>query len=176
MADVDLVKSLLEHREGLFGFVMALTHDRDAAEEVFQEVGLAIVEEARRGTPVQKFLPWVHEMARRRVAEHFRKRARGRSIARLDSLDDAVSLAFQECLTDPRAGGERQGFLEECLEELPPTQREMIDRRYRDRDSIGSIARALEWTEGAVKVALWKVRRRLEGCIEGKLGGAEPML
>ena len=72
----DLVKLLLEHRDGLLGYVLALTRDRAAAEEVFQEVGLAVVEEAGRATRVAKFLPWVHEMIRRRVAEHFRKNSR----------------------------------------------------------------------------------------------------
>ena len=76
----DLVRQLLEHRDGLFGFILALTHDREAAEEVFQEVGLAVVEEAGKGTQVQRFLAWAHEMARRRIAEYYRKSSRRRSL------------------------------------------------------------------------------------------------
>ena len=49
----------------------------------------------------------------------------------------------------------------------------MVDRRYRDQASIPEIARSLDWTEGAVKVALWKARRRLEGCVESKMGEGE---
>ena len=168
----DLVKLLLEHRDGLFGYLLALTRDRAAAEEVFQEVGLAVVEEAGRGARVAKFLPWVHEMARRRVAGYFRKSSR-RAFARLDSLDEIVGVAFEENETSVDARLRREDCLTECLDELPGTQREMVDRRYRDEASIPEIARALDWTEGAVKVALWKTRRRLEGCVEGKMGEGE---
>ncbi len=166
----DLVRVFLEHRDGLFGFLLALTHDREAAEDVFQEVGLAVVEEANRGTAVERFLPWVHELARRRAAEHFRKRARRNAVERSESLDDVVAQAFEENAGNPKAFLDRQGYLSECMEELPPTQREMIERRYRDRSSVRDIAASLSWTGGAVKVALWKVRRRLADCVDGKMG------
>lgn len=168
MASPDLVKLLLEHRDGIFGFVLALTHDRAAAEEIFQEVGLAVVEESRKGTRVVQFLPWVHELARRRIAEHFRKNARLKSFARLDSLDEVVSQAFEENASDLAGHLQRQDLLNECLEDLPGTQRQMVERRYRDHASIREIASALDWTEGAVKVALWKARRRLQVCVDAK--------
>jgi RNA polymerase sigma-70 factor (ECF subfamily) len=169
----DLVKTLLEQRDGLFGFILALTHDRGAAEEIFQEVGLAVVEEANRKTEVERFLPWVHEIARRRVAEHFRKSSRRDAIERSESLDEVVAQAFEESAGDPKASLARQESLSECLEELPSTQREMIEQRYRDRASLRDIAASLSWTDGAVKVALWKARRRLEDCVDGKLGSQE---
>ncbi len=165
----DLVRMLLEHRDGIFGFTLALTRDREAAEEVFQEVGLAVVEEANRRTAVERFLPWVHELARRRVAEHFRKRSRRSGIERAESLDEVVARAFEENAGDPAALHARREYLAECVEELPPTQREMIERRYRDLASVRDIAGSLSWTDGAVKVALWKARRRLAACVDGKL-------
>jgi RNA polymerase sigma-70 factor (ECF subfamily) len=166
----DLVRLLLEHRDGILGFIFALTRDREAAEEVFQEVGLAVVEEAGRKAEVQRFLPWVHELARRRVAEFFRKKARRRAFERLDSLDDVVAQAFQENAAEIKAHLLRQDYLAECLEELAPTQRQMVEQRYRDRAPIRDIAESLAWTDGAVKVALWKARRRLKECVDGKMG------
>jgi RNA polymerase sigma-70 factor, ECF subfamily len=165
----DLIRHLLEHRDGLFGFVLALTHDREAAEEIFQELGLAVVQEAQKGVDVRSFLPWAHEIARRRAAEHFRRR--GRSPQRLDSLEESVALAFQENAADPGQLSQRQEHLAGCIEDLPPTSRDMIERRYRGRDSIRGIARGLSWTENAVKVALWKARQRLAECISFKMGG-----
>lgn len=163
-----LVKALLEHRDALLGFILALTRDRGAAEEVFQEVGLAVIEESRKGTEVGRFLPWAHEMARRRVAEYFRKRQRG--FARLESLDEVVGRAFEEDVDDPSLARIRQAAVEDCLKELPPAQRALVERRYRDRSSIRQIAEAMDWTDGSVKVALWKARQRLAGCVQGKVG------
>jgi RNA polymerase sigma-70 factor (ECF subfamily) len=169
----DLVGTFLQHRDALLGFILALTHDREAAEDIFQEVGVAVVQEAGRGTKVDRFLPWVHEIARRRVAEHFRKSARQSDLDRAASLEGAVARAFEEYAADPGEIRLGQRHLEECLEGLSPAQRDLIDRRYRDHQPLREIALAAGSTEGSVKVLLWRARRMLAGCIEGKRGGGE---
>jgi RNA polymerase sigma-70 factor (ECF subfamily) len=168
----DLVRQLLEHRDGLFGFVLALTHDREAAEEIFQEVGLAVVEEAGKKTDVLRFLPWVHELARRRVAEYYRRNSRRRALEHSEPLDAVVALAFQEGAADPAAVSARQEHLEHCLEELPGSQRDMIAARYRDHTPLKDIADGARSTEGSIKVLLWRARRQLARCIEGKMSSA----
>src|SRR5262245_35251395 len=169
----DLTRRFLEHRDGLLGFILALTHDRDAAEDIFQETGLAIVEEAGRGTQVDRFLPWAHEIARRRVAEYFSKSARRAAVEASAEVDEAVALAFEESAADPAALSLGRQYLEECVDGLSPEQRSLIDRRYRDRAPLRESAREANTTEGSIKVLLWRVRRQLGRCIEGKLGAAE---
>ena len=62
MAQPDLVREFLEYRDVLLGFLYSLTRDPDAAEEVLQNVGLAVVAEAGRGTRVADFRRWVREI------------------------------------------------------------------------------------------------------------------
>jgi RNA polymerase sigma-70 factor (ECF subfamily) len=168
----DLTRKFLEHRDGLLGFILALTRNREAAEEIFQETGLVIVQEAGRGTRVDQFLPWAHEIARRRVAEHFRKNARRISIEHA-GVDEAVSLAFEENAADAAVLQQSQKHLEDCLEGLSKDQKALLDRRYRDRSPLRDIARDADTTEGSVKVLLWRVRRQLARCIEGKIAAEE---
>lgn len=168
----DLVRQLLEQRDGIFGFILALTHDREAAEEIFQEVGLAVVEEASKKTDVARFLPWVHELARRRVAEYYRRTSRRRSLEHSEPLDEVVSLSFQEHAADPAAVSLRREHLDSCLEDLAPAQRDLIERRYRDHAPLRDIARKTSSTEGTIKVLLWRARRQLARCIEGKMSSA----
>ena len=168
----DLVRQLLEQRDGLFGFILALTRDREAAEEIFQEVGLAVVEESAKKTDVLRFLPWVHELARRRVAEYYRRSSRRRALEHSEPLDAVVSLAFQEGAADPADLNLRQEHLETCLEDLSPAQRQLIERRYRDHAPLRDIADKAASTEGTIKVLLWRARRQLARCIEGKMSSA----
>ncbi|HZE99614.1 MAG TPA: sigma-70 family RNA polymerase sigma factor [Planctomycetota bacterium] len=168
----NLVRKLLENRDGIFGFVMALTRDREAAEEIFQEVGLAIIEESSKKTDIERFLPWVHELARRRVAEYYRRSSRRRNLEHSGPLDDAVSLAFQEGAADPASVSRRQDHLDSCLDDLSPAQRELVERRYRDHAPLREIADRAKTTEGSIKVLLWRVRRQLARCIEGKMSSA----
>ena len=171
----ELLKMFLEQREGLLGFLFALTRDREAAEDLFQETGIAVVEEANRGTEVRQFLPWVHEIIRRRVADHFRKKSRRGALEHSGALDEAVSLAFCENAEEPAEVHESREYLDECLEELPPAQRELIEQRYRQEAPLRKIAETADSTEGSVKVLLWRARRQLARCIEGKMasGGGE---
>lgn len=173
LSATDLTRRFLEHRDGLLGFILALTHDREAAEDIFQEAGLAIVEEAGRGTQVDRFLPWAHEIIRRRVAEYYRKVARRITVEHSALVDEAVGLAFEENAADPAALGRDRRHLEECLAGLSSEQKTLIDRRYRDGTPLREIARGAGTTEGSVKVILWRVRRQLARCIEGKLRSDE---
>lgn len=168
----DLVRLLLENRDGLLGFILALTHDREAAEEIFQEVGLAVVEESGKKTEVLRFLPWVHELARRRVAEYYRRSSRRRAMENSEPMDEVVARAFQEAAADPSAVRRRQEHLEGCLDDLTPAQRDLIERRYRDHAPLRDIAARSASTEGSIKVLLWRARRQLARCIEGKMGAA----
>ncbi len=169
-ADTELLKAFLANRDLLFAFILALTGDPDASEEIFQEVGLAIAEESGKGTVAAPFLPWACEVARRRVSEYYRKSARRRTVERpLGSLEQAVAQSFVEYESTPGPNRLRHEHLLKCLEMLRGRKKDVIKGHYRDRRSVRQIAAALSSTEGAVKVALWKARQGLARCVEGRM-------
>jgi RNA polymerase sigma-70 factor (ECF subfamily) len=172
MSQGQLVNQFLEHRDAILGFILALTHDYDVAEDVFQEVAKVILEQAQQATAVSRFMPWAREIARRRVAEFYRRSARSRSVENTN-LEEVVCQAFEEnegMLEDSQA---RFKALLECRESLSERNRELIDGFYRDRLSIRAVASTLGWTENSVKSALWRVRKALAECIRHKLRSRE---
>jgi RNA polymerase sigma-70 factor (ECF subfamily) len=168
MTQPELARDLLENRRAIFGFVYALVRDIDAAEEVFQEVSLAILDEAARGTRPENFLAWARELARHRAADHYRSKGRS-PLVLSESMVEAVSQAFDEGDLSPELMQERRKSLLDCLRELPARARELVERRYRDRMAPGEIASAVGWKVNAVHVALSKARRALAACVEGRL-------
>ena len=171
-----LVKRLLEQRRSVFGFIYALTRDMDAAEEIFQEVSVAILDEAAQDTAVEDFLPWVRELARRRTAEYYRHRSHQSTKETLaGSMLKAVDQAFEENEETREESSRRRRHLLECIEALPPTQREMIELRYRDQKSISRVAAILDWKIPAVKVALSKIKRILADCLHAKEAAREAL-
>lgn len=60
-------------------------------------------------------------------------------------------------------------FLQECMESIPASQRELLDLKYREDLPIETIAARLSRTQNAVWQALFRVRQQLRLCIEGKL-------
>lgn len=168
-----LVKQFLEHRDALLAFIIGLTRDHDVAEEVFQDAAQVILQESGRGTPVIHFLPWAREVARRRVAEHYRKQSKLRAVEQPSpALAEIVDQAFAEnerVLEDHRL---RLKYLDECRERLSGRGREVVAGFYGEHKSIRQIAAAIGWGENSVKVALSRARRLLADCVRQKLAEA----
>jgi RNA polymerase sigma-70 factor, ECF subfamily len=170
MADAQLVKDFLEHRDVLMGFIFALTRDYDAAEEVFQEVSLAILAEAGKNPRIGNFMAWAREVARRRVADHYRKSARRQAALPLtNALVDVICDAFAENESVVGTHQERMGSLLQCLKRLSSRSRDVVEGFYHHRQSLKQIAAGIGWTEGSVKVALSRARKALADCVQSRL-------
>jgi len=169
-----ITRDFLQHRQALLGFIFALTRDQIAAEEVFQEVALAILEEAAAGTKVDPFLPWAREIARRRVLEYYRKSSRREMVAPLtDSMIELVGRSFGENEEAPEEDSRRLACLRQCLNQLPTRARQVIDLRYNVRLGVEKIAHSLSWQAGSIHVLLARTRKTLAECVRGKLAAGE---
>ena len=165
MTQPELVRDFLEHRGLILGFIIALVRDPEIAEEVFQEVGLKVVEQAGKGTAVARFLPWVREIARNCVADHFR--ARSRTAALPDSLAAVIAQSFDE--HEPQDVAARRAHLQNCRGRLTERVRDLVTRRYRDGIPLDELASGVGWTTGSVKVAISRARKLLAECVHAKL-------
>lgn len=165
-----LVRELLDNRDVLLGFIFALTRDYNVSEEIFQEVAVAVIEEAGRGTAVAHFMPWAREIARRRIADHYRKCARRATVEQVSgTMAEAVGQAFAENDRSAEDNGLRLQYLLECLKRLSGRSRDVIEGYYYDRKCLRDIASTLGWKENSVKVALARARKVLADCVHGKL-------
>jgi RNA polymerase sigma-70 factor (ECF subfamily) len=162
MSQPRVVEEFLRNRELLFGFILSLTRNHAMAEDVFQEVGVAILDEAAKGTQPRDFMSWAREIARIRAAAYFRKNSKFQSMA------DVIGQAFDENLMTASENSVRQDLLQECLKSLAPKSREVIDRRYGEDLSVKDIADRMDWTVPSVKVALARARKALSECVSAK--------
>ena len=170
MDQPQLVKQLLEHRDLILGFICGLTRDYTTAEEIFQETALAIVEEARKEPAISNFLAWAREIARRRVADYFRKKVRRQGVEQLSgSMTEMVELAFAENELSADGQQTRMEYLLECLKQLTGRSREVIVRFYQQHQNLKAIAAELNWQPDSVKVALSRARKILADCVQGKI-------
>lgn len=174
MAQDQLVKDFLEHRDTLLGFIFALTRDYNLSEDIFQEVATVILEEARKATTVTNFMAWAREVARRRVADYYKKRARREGVEQpLEPLAEVIGQAFEEneaALENQRL---RFQYLLECMKRLTGRSREAIEGFYGRRMSVKDLAASMSWQENSVKVALSRARKVLADCINTRLSAQE---
>ncbi len=167
MVQAEMVRQLLRHRHVLQGFVLALVGDAQLAEELFQDVSVAILEEAEKGVELRDFMAWSRQIARHRVADHYRRTGRERGkMEAYARLADAIEHAYEQQAEVGLATERRLRWLADCRGRLARRAREIVRRRYDDHQSLREIASGIGWKETAVKVALAKARRALAECIQ----------
>ena len=167
----ETVRLLMEHRSSLFAFILAIVRDYDTAEEVLQEVSVAVCEageDFRLGTD---FGAWSREIARRRILAHYRLAGRFP-----DSLsdDDIRNLETGFNKVDAQSTAkERMDSLRQCLKAQTPRARRLLHLRYAARFSLGEIAVQVDRQPESVRKALYRTRQALRKCIEHRLRVAE---
>src|SRR5689334_6364908 len=68
----EVARLLMQHRAALYGYIFACVRNHADAEDILQNVSVAVTESIDRLTSEDGFLPWAREIARRRVLAHRR--------------------------------------------------------------------------------------------------------
>jgi len=138
----------------VFGFVLKILNNREAAEEVTLDVYTQVWRQAHtydrtRGAPGA----WLMMLARTRAIDRFRAGAGERS--RIESLDVAALFASGEDTPEQDAEGrERRKFVQQALAVLTVEQRQAIALAYFYGLSQSEIAQKLQLPLGTVKTKM----------------------
>jgi len=169
-------------REGsrLRGFIRRRIPGADDVEDVLQDVFSDLVEALRLPRPIEHVSAWLYEVARRRIADRFRRAGRVTALADDGASDDAAPWpgddergSLEDLLPSPEAGPEaayaRRLFLEavdDALAELPAAQREVFVAHELDGRSFKELAvergAGINTLLAQKRYAVLHLRRRLE--------------
>jgi RNA polymerase sigma-70 factor, ECF subfamily len=157
-------KLFLTHSGAIKGFIHALLRDRSLVDDVLQETFLVVSAKADAFKPGTNFVAWACTIARFKVLETIRRRARTECSFSPEVIE---ALALQ---APPEEGREATiKHLESCLHELGQGARRVIDLRYFQARPPEEIAKLLSLTVESVYVALSRSRRTLRLCVAGKI-------
>ena len=155
------VRLMTDHQGRLFGYIISLLGDPDAANDVLQEANIILWRDSREFRPGSNFKAWAFRIAHFQVMAWRQRRIRDRLIFEDDLLEALASGARE---TD-EAFESRQELLTGCLEKLTPPHREMVRRRYSEGRSLDAIAKERDMTANAVMQALFRIRHSLMQCV-----------
>jgi RNA polymerase sigma-70 factor (ECF subfamily) len=162
-SDADAFGELYDHYFGqIYRFAYSRTRDRDAAEEVTQEVFMKALRAMPRYRPSgHPFSSWLYQISANAIADHFRQR---RPQA---SLDDAAI----EIVDPTRPVAERvvesaeAARVWEAIDSLPEQQRTAMTLKLGEDLKLAQIGEIMGKSEGAVKLLVHRgmvtVRQRL---------------
>jgi RNA polymerase sigma-70 factor (ECF subfamily) len=161
----------VRHQQTVLGYVLSIEPNFTDAQDIVQEVFLAVSRKAQTWSAGTDFLAWVCTVARYETL-HF-QRTRARRTARLG--EDVIELLYAAEAVDESEWQHRIDALRHCLGHLAPRAEELVWRRYHGAQMPEQIAAAIGWTVNAVRVALTRARNALRECMEKRLStGGQP--
>lgn len=161
ITDEDFVRLLTSYHCRMLHYVGTLVTNRAHAEDVLQEVSIALWEKRHQYDPDRNFFVWMRGFARNKVLDYYRQQSRApaqlseetvqRIIARVD--------ANQHTVEDQLAA------LRGCLQDLPENQRLLLAKFYEPMSSVELIAEDLNIKPSTVYVRIHRIRKILLKCV-----------
>ncbi len=160
-----LVSLIAAHQPAIHRYILSLLPDRMLADDIAQETNLVLWRKAAEYDPAQPFLPWALTIAWFQVKAARRDAAPDRHVFD-DDLVETLATENRELAT---GGSALADALDHCLARLPRKQRRLILDRYQPGTSVKDLAAAASKSPTAVSLALLRIRKALELCIERRL-------
>jgi RNA polymerase sigma-70 factor (ECF subfamily) len=158
-------------QHNLLAYILALVHDRDDAQEIFQETSLVLWKAFPTFRLGAEFLPWALGIAKHQVLRQRRSRKKDRHVF----SNHLMTMLADEAAAMAPEFAPRQQALADCMNRLTSRQRQLIEWFYGNELVAGQIAERWNQSIHAVYKALKVMRRILLECIERKLAeGCKP--
>jgi RNA polymerase sigma-70 factor, ECF subfamily len=161
------VRDLINCQPALYAYILSLLPSREDANDVLQDANLVMWRRSEEFVEGTNFIAWAYQIARYKVLAHHRDAHRDRHIFD-DGLLAQLADQAERRTADPEGAA---SLLEDCVEELPPRQRELVRERYAPGGSVREMAQRLGQSAAGLSVTLSRIRHSLLECIEQKLAG-----
>jgi RNA polymerase sigma-70 factor (ECF subfamily) len=156
--DKDAMQVLFgRHNVLVFRFLMRFVDGEATAEDLVSEVFLEVWRNAGQFAARSQVSTWLLAIARHKALSTLRKRS-------ADALDDDVIEFIEDPSDNPEATlakTERAEILRECLKQLSPAHREIIDLVYYHERSIDDVAQIIGVPQNTVKTRMFYARKRI---------------
>jgi RNA polymerase sigma-70 factor (ECF subfamily) len=161
----EFMQLLTGSQSRLYAYICSLLGVAEGARDVLQETNLALWDKAEDYDPARPFLPWAYRVAYLQVLAYRKKCARSRLV-----FDERlVSELAEQSLRRDADHDRRLEALGHCVEQLPGPGREILDRRYRQGESVDQIAGRLRKAPNVIAARLYRIRKLLLECVESRL-------
>lgn len=167
-----LMRVLLREQLSLLAFIRAFVRDQDVADDVFQEVSVQAVHDREKIESEEHLVRWLHQVARHRSLNAVRDRRKDQRMLAPDVLEK-IEADWGAPESSSSATQEALAALRQCMKRLTPFAQRLVNLRYVEGLAGAKLAEMINRSEGAVYMALSRVRRALGNCVREKINEGE---
>ena len=159
----------LRDQNRVFRYILTLVQNHADAEELFQQTGLTLWQRWQDYDVDRDFTRWACGIAHNHVRNFLRSAPTRHNKARVFLSEDVLEQVADTALSSRELLDDRRRALTDCLSELPPPQRDLLDRCYAGEKKLNAIALDQGVTDNALYKTLRRLRRALYDCINQKV-------
>jgi len=146
------------HKMALFGYFFKITRNKEASEDLVQNVFLRILKYRTKFSGYGKFAAWMFHIAHNVAVDYFKKNKKFSSIDKTDSQN----LAGSENIEEDTLKNENSILLNDAFERLSLTQKEILTLSKYQELKYKDIGEILGCSESAVKVRVFRALTELK--------------
>lgn len=166
MTNEEFVDLLGRHQVQLMGYIYALVHNMDDAEDLYQQSSLVLWRKFDQFDANTDFFRWASTIARYEVMNFLRTRATRRQYF----SDRFMELLANDRTPDVNSHMElRRQALAGCVKKLSQSDRRLVEMCYSGHLLVKDAAAALRRPAKSVSDSLSRIRRTLYECINRTL-------
>ncbi len=148
-----------------YGFFFARTGHRETAEDLSQDIFLKLAEKVERFDESRgRFAVWFWRMARNMLVDHYRARKETPFSAMEETAVEGLATEEMPDVDDKL----RYRKVREFLRRLSGEEQELFEMRYIAELPYREIAELLERSEGALRVAILRIKEKIKKEFDGK--------
>lgn len=154
---------LSRNQQNLFSYILFVVHDRETADDIFQETFIKVITRLQEGRYVVsgKFSAWVMRIAHNAIMDWYRDQS-ARCIVKAGKDNDLSNIGGDELvegnIESAYVNRQVMNDVRRLLDMLPPIQREVVYMRYYQQLSFKEIA---DTTSVSINTALGRMRYAL---------------
>ena len=166
--DLQFDELFADHESAFRAYARSLLPSWDAVDEVLQSASLIMWRKLEQVDLPEGFLPWGKVVVRFEAQKYCRTKARDVHVFDPDLVE---ILANHQDESDEPDLVREQALLEECLQQVSDSNRQLVLAPYQGHGLLTRLAEASGRSRNSLYKQIRRIRARLEQCVAEKLGG-----
>jgi RNA polymerase sigma-70 factor (ECF subfamily) len=152
------------HQVRVYRFALRFLNDEAAAEDIVSEVFIDVWRQADRFEGRSQVTTWLLAIARNKALSALRRRS-------AEELDEEIAEFIEDPSDSPEAAmqkKQRTSVLQDCLTQLSPAHREIVDLVYYHEKTVEEVAEIIDVPTNTVKTRMFYARKRIAELMAAK--------